>query len=112
VLAALPTRTWEAIIQQAGCRAIKRTTRLNTSDVPENMTHADMALCDELDRPWPWQAGAGYWEIPQPVSEALHGALADHELRISDLIRMRRGQTITPSSSGESKLIRMSKGIL
>ncbi len=112
VLAALPTRTWEAIIQQAGFIGVTRTTRLNTSAVPENMTHADMALCDELDRPWPWKPAIAYWEIPQPVNEALHGALADHELRLSDLIRLRTGLAATPSTSGESKLININKGIL
>jgi len=105
MLAALPTRTWEAIIQQAGFQGVKRTTRLNTSDVPDNMTYADMALCNELDRPWPWQQGAAYWEIPQPVNEVLHGALEDQALKISDLIRMRSGLTVMPSSSGESRLI-------
>ncbi len=106
VLAALPTRTWDAIMSQAIFMGVTRKTRLNTSGVPDAMTHADMALCSELDRPWPWQS-AVYWEIPQPVSEALHGALEDHELRISDLIRMRRGQTATPSTDGEEKLMKM-----
>lgn len=91
VLTALPTRTWEAIIQQAGILGIKRTTRLNTSGMPDNMTCADIALCEELDRPWPWQSPV-YWEIPQPISEALHSALADQTLKISDLIRLRIGR--------------------
>jgi len=112
VLAALPTRTWEAIIQQAGFLGVTRTTRLNTSAVPENMTHADMALCDELDRPWPWKPALAYWEIPQPVNEALHGALADHELRVSDLIRLRTGLGVSPSTSDKRKLINIKRGIL
>jgi len=76
VLVALPTRTWEAIIQQAGFLDIKRSTRLNTSDVSDNMTYADMALCEQLDMPWPWPAPV-HWTIPPPVSEALADTLSE-----------------------------------
>jgi len=115
VLAALPTRTWEAIVQQAGIRGIKRYTRLNTSNVPENITYADMALCDELDSPWPWQAATVHWDIPQPINEALHNALDDKTpsgLRVSELIRIRRGQIETPIRDKKDGQITISRGIL
>ncbi len=105
ILAALPTRTWEAITQQASQHDIKRLTRLNTSDIPDTMTHADMALCDELDRPWPWQQSAVYWEIPQPVNAMLIRAFDDQKLRVSDLIRLKTGRAGTPSSGEDKNLI-------
>ena len=44
VTAALPIRTWESIRIQAGILKVMRDTRQNTGDVPQNMTHADVAL--------------------------------------------------------------------
>ncbi|MFL5692203.1 MAG: recombinase family protein [Ktedonobacteraceae bacterium] len=75
VLVALPTRTWEAIVQQAGIKGVKRYARLNTSNMPESMTHADMALCERIDLPWPAPI---HWAIPSPVSEALANALSEN----------------------------------
>jgi Resolvase, N terminal domain/Recombinase len=106
ILMALPHRTWEAIVQQAIIKGITRTTRLNTSGVPDSMTYADMALCDELDRPWPWKSVV-YWEIPQPVNDMLHGALEDQALKISDLIRMRKMLPETPQTEYERKDMKM-----
>lgn len=86
----------DAIVQQAGLTGIKRSTRLNTSNVPDNMTHADMALCEQLDLPWPWPAPV-HWAIPSPVSEALANAYALSE---------------TPSNDKNGGLISISRGIL
>lgn len=92
VLMALPTRTWEAIVQQAGIKGIKRYARLNTSNMSESMAYADMALCERLDLSWPWPAPV-HWAIPSPVPEALANALSETPLndKSRGLISIGRG---------------------
>lgn len=51
VLEALPNRTWESIRRRAGTlpRPVVRHTKLNTAtDIPNNLTYADVALMEEL----------------------------------------------------------------
>ncbi len=47
VLKAIPMRSWEAIIQQANIAGLPRRARLNTSDIPENLSYADVLLMQQ-----------------------------------------------------------------
>ncbi len=55
VMAALPTRTWESIMTQAGQLKLARGTRQNTSEVPQNMAQADVALLRTLGIKHPYR---------------------------------------------------------
>jgi hypothetical protein len=97
ILRALPDKTWDAIRTQACILDVTRTTRLNTSGIPQNVTYSDAALCDTMDRPLPW-ASPVYWVIPNPINQALLRAFHAHELKVSDLIRMQEGRIDTNSA--------------
>src|SRR5260221_13762346 len=54
VMAALPMRTWESIMIQAGIKKIVRDTWLNTGDIPKGLTYSDVALLKTLGHEYPY----------------------------------------------------------
>jgi hypothetical protein len=54
-MAALPMRTWESIMIQAGIKKIVRDTWLNTGDIPKGLAYADVALLKTLGHEYPYK---------------------------------------------------------
>ena len=73
----LRTRTWESAIMQAGAVLhLVRTTRENTSTIPDNMTYADQLVLQELGIPMSEARNKAIWpQVRDITSEAQPGEL-------------------------------------
>lgn len=77
VMEKLRTRTWESAIMQAGAVLhLVRTTRENTSTIPDNMTYADQLVLQELGIPMSEARNKAIWpQVRDITSEAQPGEL-------------------------------------
>ena len=78
VMEHLLTRTWESAIMQAGAILhLVRTTRQNTSTIPDNMTYADQLVLQELGVPMSEARRKATWpQVRDITSQAQPGEVA------------------------------------
>lgn len=74
VMKALPMRSWESIVQQANIASLTRTTRLNTTNIPEYLAFADMLLMqrEKINHDGTPRSGATYHTAGVWRSQEIH----------------------------------------